>query len=156
MATKKKPGRFQLVRVAYVPGMESGDTAVIPTAEKMAELMAKSIPCPDRECVVAVHVGPCMNVLGVEIVSIGTDVECNAVPKMLFRGAILNGANRVFVGHNHPNISGKPQLSPEDAQTAAMLKKCGLLLDIDIPDFFVVTYPGGPWTSIVTEFLKST
>lgn len=90
----------------------------------------------DRECFVALMLDTKNNVTAYHVISIGTINSSSAMPREVFKAAILSNAASLILAHNHP--SGKPQPSPEDQHAAGILKEAGKLLDIPIMDMLVI------------------
>lgn len=55
-----------------------------------------------------------------------------ADPKTLFRRALLNNANSIIIGHNHPSESLEP--SKDDLRINEIFKKVGELIDLKVLD----------------------
>jgi DNA repair protein RadC len=70
------------------------------------------------------------------VVSIGGMTQCIVEPRDVFRQAIVGGASRIMVAHNHP--SGDPTPSPEDLTITERLVKAGELLGIEVLDHVIL------------------
>ncbi|MFG0313643.1 MAG: JAB domain-containing protein [Phycisphaerales bacterium] len=70
----------------------------------------------DRERLVRLDLDSQNWLISEETVSIGTATGALVSPREVFRGAILNGAVKVVVLHNHPG--GNPSPSEEDQRIA--------------------------------------
>ena len=77
------------------------------------------------------------NILGREIVSIGTLNASIIHPRESFRKAVQKCANSVIFVHNHP--SGGLTPSAEDIATTHRLKDAGKILGIEVLDHIIVT-----------------
>lgn len=75
-------------------------------------------------------------VLGFDLVSKGGVGGCAMQPADVFRGAIIGGAAKVILGHNHP--SGDPKPSPEDLELTERLVQAGKLLGIEVLDHIII------------------
>ena len=75
-------------------------------------------------------------VIGWDVVSVGTLDSTLVHPREVFLSAIFQHASAVVVAHNHP--SGDPTPSPEDILTASRLLRAGKLLGIDVLDALVI------------------
>ena len=84
-------------------------------------------------------------IIGEETVAIGTGEAALMSPRELFRGALLSGATRVIILHNHP--SGDPSPSPEDLEIATKLREAGELLAIQVLDFMIIGEDGRYWNA---------
>lgn len=76
-------------------------------------------------------------VVYVELVSLGTLDETLIHPREVFRNAIVKGASRVALAHNHP--SGEVQPSEADIVVTERLVEAGKILGIALIDHVIVT-----------------
>jgi DNA repair protein RadC len=90
----------------------------------------------DREHLIRLDLDNKNRLIGEETVSIGTAHAALISPREVFRGAILNGASRIIVLHNHP--SGDPDPSPEDREIARRLGAAADLVAIPLIDFLII------------------
>ena len=84
-------------------------------------------------------------VIGEETVSVGTAGASLVSPGEVFKGALLNGATRVMILHNHP--SGDPMPSSEDKVVEEKLREAGELLAVPVVDFLIIGEKGWYWSS---------
>ncbi|MEB3233545.1 MAG: DNA repair protein RadC [Leptolyngbyaceae bacterium] len=75
-------------------------------------------------------------VIGRQIVSIGTATETLAHPRDIFREAIRQGATRLIVAHNHP--SGNVEPSKEDIELTRQLLSGANILGIPVLDHLIL------------------
>ena len=99
----------------------------------------------DRERLIRVDLDNQNRVIGEETVSIGTGESALMSPREVFRGALLSGATRIIILHNHP--SGDPSPSQEDRTVEKHLRKAGELLAIPVVDFVIIGENGRYWNS---------
>ena len=90
----------------------------------------------DRERLIRVDLDGQNRVISEEVVSIGTADAALISPREVFRGALLSGASRIILVHNHP--SGNPEPSPEDLFVKEKLERAGEILAVPVMDFVVV------------------
>lgn len=90
----------------------------------------------DRERLIRLDLDNQNRLIGEETVSIGTADAAIMSPREVFRGALLSGATRIIVLHNHPG--GDPAPSKEDHVVAEKLRQAGGLLDIPMLDFVII------------------
>lgn len=89
-----------------------------------------------REKVVCVHLTDKYHIISFEVVSIGTQKYAIADPVEILRGAVLVGAAKIIVIHNHP--LGSPEPSEADIKGAKNLKEKGAVLNIELRDAIVI------------------
>jgi len=90
----------------------------------------------DVEQFIVLHLDTKNAIRTMQVVSTGTINASQVHPREVFRAAILNGASRVIVLHNHP--SGDPKPSPEDIAMTARLKEAGKIIGINLLDHIIV------------------
>ena len=59
-------------------------------------------------------------------------------PREVFRFAVLAGASRIFLAHNHP--SGDLSPSPQDLKVTESLRDAGQVVGIEVLDHLIVGY----------------
>jgi len=90
----------------------------------------------DREMFVALLLDGKNQVLGFNVVSIGSLTAALVHPREVFKPAILSSAASLILVHNHP--SGDPEPSAEDRAITDRLRHAGDLIGIKILDHVVV------------------
>jgi len=103
----------------------------------------------DRERVIRLDLDNKNRVIGEETVAIGIGEAAIMSPREVFRGALLSGATRVIVLHNHP--SGDPTPSSEDQEIVRTLRAAGRLLAIPVLDFVIIGEDGRYWSASNTD-----
>ena len=93
-----------------------------------------------REKFVAVFLDGRRQVVGAEVISVGTLTATLVHPREVFRPAILAGAGSILVCHNHP--SGNPNPSAEDRLLTERLAQAARLLGITLDDHIIVGKEG--------------
>jgi len=106
----------------------------------------------DREVFVCLHLDTKNNVIGREIVSMGTLNHTLVHPREIFKSAILANSAHVILCHNHP--SGTVDPSKEDDTVTARLAEAGRLLGIPVLDHVIVG-PRGHFYSYEQENPKA-
>ena len=91
--------------------------------------------CP-REQVAVLMLNTRLKVIGVEIVSMGTECATEVQPKFVYSCAIKHGASGVILVHNHP--SGDPTPSADDIKATERIMKGGKILGIKLVDHIIV------------------
>ena len=107
------------------------------------------LECYDRERLIRVDLDAKNQVVGEEVVSIGTIAATLVSPREVFKGAILNNAASILVVHNHP--SGCPEPSDEDKRVNKVLREAGKLLGIPVVDFLIIGEGGRYWSTVGGE-----
>jgi DNA repair protein RadC len=90
----------------------------------------------DREVFVALLLDGRNQVLGFNVVSIGSLTAALVHPREVFKPVILANAAAIILIHNHPSGSAEP--SAEDRALTARLEQAGELLGIRVVDHIVV------------------
>ena len=93
-----------------------------------------------REHVIALSLTVQNTVIKARVISVGIANQSLVHPREVFRGAILDNAAAIIVGHNHP--SGNTTLSPEDHKVFRTLKAAGEILGIPVLDFIAFSSTG--------------
>src|ERR1019366_3219433 len=83
--------------------------------ERVAALVRQFIGNTTKEHFVAIFVNSRNNIIGINLVSMGTASASLVHPRHLFQPAILANAIAVIISHNHP--SGDVSPSTEDRET---------------------------------------
>ena len=78
------------------------------------------------------------NILGHSVISKGLVDRVHVHAREVFRVAILNGASKIILAHNHPTGSTYP--SPEDIATTESLHEVGEVVGISVIDHVIVGY----------------
>ena len=90
----------------------------------------------DREEFVAVLLDGKNQVIGFNVVSVGSLTAALVHPREVFKPAILGNAAAIVLVHNHP--SGDPEPSAEDRAITERLKQAGDLVGIRVLDHVVI------------------
>ncbi len=90
----------------------------------------------DRENMLNVMLNTKNQIIGIEIIAIGTLNACICHPREVFYPAVANKAASIIIAHNHP--SGDPTPSAEDITVAQRIMDGGKLLGINLLDSIVV------------------
>jgi DNA repair protein RadC len=109
-------------------------------------LLTSAIGMKDREHVAVVHLSQHHDPIAVEIVAIGDTAGAIIHPREVFKGAMLNNAAAIVVGHNHP--TGVLAPSEDDIAVARRLRMAGIVLAIPVIESLGVC--GDRWQTIAT------
>ena len=89
-----------------------------------------------REHLLNVMLNTKNQIIGIEIIAIGTLNACICHPREIFYPAVANKAASIIIAHNHP--SGDPTPSQEDISVAKKIVEGGKLLGIDVLDSIII------------------
>jgi len=95
--------------------------------------------------------------LYVELISLGTSRMALAEPMQVFRVAILKGAVRLILVHNHPSGTLKP--TDADKTVTDRLLQVGKIIDIEVIDHLIITeesYYSFAGNGVLEELKRST
>jgi len=93
-----------------------------------------------REHLLAFYLDAKNCLMGYETVAIGVSTEVLVEPAQVLRGALLAGAIRIIVAHNHPSGDSTP--SDEDVRLTEHLAAAAHLIGIPLLDHVVVSAEG--------------
>ncbi|MCY0875059.1 MAG: DNA repair protein RadC [Firmicutes bacterium] len=138
------PGVGSSKAVAILAAIELGRRLVasgadlptkITSPEDAAAYLMERLRFLRKEHFVTLHLDTKHQVVGEEIVSIGSLNASIAHPREIFRTALKRNAAAIVCAHNHP--SGDPAPSAEDIQVTERLVAAGRILGIDVLDHIV-------------------
>ncbi len=115
-----------------------------------AALLRPSMQLEEVEVFVVIALDSQHRPLGLTRVSSGVVNQTMALPREVFRVAIVLNATAIIVAHNHP--SGDPTPSPADRQVTDALVNAGGVLDIPVFDHIIIG-AGNRFTSFAMEGL---
>ena len=131
--------RGQLCRVCLVRE-GSGEQIKISEPEDVYQLVKDELANSDREKLLSIMLNTDNGLIGVEEVSIGTLDSAIAVPREIFKSAILANAMSIILCHNHPSGSLKPSSYDYDITKAAV--DAGKVIGIKVHDHVLVSHEG--------------
>ena len=100
--------------------------------DKAAFIFREVFEGADREMLAVMTLDTKNKIIGVNLVSIGTLNQSLAGIKEMIKLAILQNANAIIHGHNHP--SGDPEPSNQDRSMHRKLTEAGELMGIKLLD----------------------
>lgn len=109
--------------------------AKISSPEDAAAYLMERLRFLRKEHFVTLHLDTKHQVVGEEVVSIGSLNASIAHPREIFRTALKRNAAAIVCAHNHP--SGDPSPSPEDVMVTERLIAAGKILGIEVLDHIV-------------------
>lgn len=103
----------------------------------------------DQEHMIMLVLNVAHEVVGFKVISSGTQTSSEVDAKIIFRSALLLGATKIVIAHNHP--SGNLQPSEADIRFTKKLITAGNVIDIPVVDHLIVSHKG--YTSMRKEHL---
>jgi len=91
----------------------------------------------DREVIKVVSVGPKLNIVGVDMITMGILDSCICHPREVYRAAIMRSAAGIVLVHNHP--SGDPKPSEADRLLTDKIREAGKVLGIKMIDHVILS-----------------
>ncbi|GEM_PF-2052784 len=90
----------------------------------------------DQEMMKVVSLNTKLNIVGVDLVSLGILDSCICHPREVFRPAIMRSAAGIILVHNHP--CGDPSPSEQDKITTNAIRESGKILGIRMVDHVIL------------------
>ena len=90
----------------------------------------------DQEAMKVVSLSTKLNIVGIDLVSLGILDSCICHPREVFKPAIMRSAAGIILVHNHP--SGDPSPSEEDKTTTNAMREAGKVLGIRMVDHVIL------------------
>lgn len=94
----------------------------------------------DQEHLVLLILNVANEVTGYKLISSGGQDKSLVDPRILFRNALLLGAAKIILAHNHP--SGKLKASRNDIAVTKRIVEAGELLNVEVLDHIIYTTKG--------------
>ena len=133
--------KLHMVKERFLPyGKEK-----VYTAENVANMVRRLVEGADREYLMVISLDGAKQLVGVEIVAVGTLNCAYAESREIFKHAILAGAAGLILAHNHP--SGCTEASESDWQMTEQVRQAGNLLGIEVYDHIILG-EGGEYRSL--------
>jgi DNA repair protein RadC len=115
---------------------ESSPKTFINTPGDVSELLMEEMRHLEQEQMKVVQLGIKNQVLGVDLVSVGTVGSSLVHPREVFKNAIRRNATAVILVHNHPSGDSTP--STEDVSVTRRVLLAGRILGIEVVDHIVI------------------
>lgn len=90
----------------------------------------------DKERLYSIHLDSELNVVGVELVSLGTVDETYVIPREVFKSAFLSSASGIILVHCHP--AGDPLPTIQDTRVTDRFQKVGTILGVPVIDHVII------------------
>ena len=119
---------------------QSSDSTFV--VRSMDDIVAQAVELRDKkkEHLMAFFLNARHELIGKEIISMGTLTASLAHPREIFAPAIGKAAAAVILVHNHP--SGDPSPSEDDIRLTQRIRHAGQIMGIDLLDHFIVAERG--------------
>jgi len=129
------------VKAALELGRRAAAEAGLPRAaircpSDVGDLLVKEMKHLDKEQFRTVLLNTKNQVVGIEVISVGSLNESIVHPREIFKPAVRKSAAAVILAHNHP--SGDPNPSAEDVEVTRRLIEAGGILGIEVLDHVVI------------------
>lgn len=108
----------------------------VTSVTEAVEVVKTMIQRLDREMVVQLNIATSGRVINASVVSIGNINSSILDPQQVLRTALLSGASRFILLHNHPSGDALP--SPEDKESSRRMATAAELLGMSMVDFIVI------------------
>jgi len=115
---------------------ERPDRLSIRSPADAGRLLMEEMRYLDREHFKIVMLNTKNQVLGIELIFVGSLNTSVVHPREIFKACIRRSAAAVILAHNHP--SGDPTPSPDDVEVTNRLVSAGRLLGIDVLDHLII------------------
>lgn len=122
--------RLELVREKNVPYKSTSKR------EAAAEVFHSMLDSAHVEKLAVIHINSGSDMIGAEVVAIGSMEMVGAAMCDLFRGAIRNNAAGIWLAHNH--VDGRTQASMPDYRFTLRAMAAAQILEMPISDHLVV------------------
>lgn len=109
--------------------------AKISSPQDAAAYLMEKLRFLPKEHFVTLHLDTKHQVVGEEVVSVGSLNASIAHPREIFRTALKRNAAAIVCAHNHP--SGDPSPSPEDLAVTERIMAAGQILGIEVLDHII-------------------
>ena len=131
---------FNVYRISMVKEKSIEYQSQISNSKQVAEVIRKTITeCGqnDREQMVVVMLDVQNQIIGTNIVSIGSLSEATVCLRELFKPVILANSHALVVGHNHPSGNLKPSCGDNNFTERLFSGAC--MLDITLHDHVIIS-----------------
>jgi len=103
----------------------------------------------DQEHMIMLVLNVSNEVAGFKVISSGTQTSSEVDAKIIFKNALMLGATKIILAHNHP--SGNLQPSEADIRFTKKVIAAGKVIDIPVVDHLIISHKG--YTSMRKEQL---
>ena len=137
---------LDLVRVRMIPDRTLFSSKPVSNPEEAVNLIIREFRDLDREVFMVMNLTCHMQVINLDICSVGTLTYTVVHPRDIFKTSILSNAANVMLIHNHP--SGELEPSREDLDITERMVSAGRILGIDVVDHLIIGPKDMSYTSL--------
>lgn len=122
--------------------LKEQDKQIISKPDDVADILRRLLRLEDqldqdKEHFYCIHLDTRNRIKLIELVSLGILNASLVHPREVFRRAILEGAAKILIAHNHP--SGQVEPSNADLEITKKLRQAGEILGIPVIDHLIFT-----------------
>jgi DNA repair protein RadC len=110
----------------------------INVSKDIVEFLHKYYKDKDREILLVLMLDTGHNIIGMNVVSIGTLDSACVHPREVFKPAIVANSSCIILVHNHPSTCNQVTPSKQDDSTTHNIKKAGEILGINLLDHIII------------------
>ena len=114
-------------------------TSRINSPDDAVNVLADLLRQYDHELCVVVNLDGANHPINYTTIGIGETTQCPVATENIFRSALLSGAAKILLIHNHP--SENPEPSPEDRELTQRLAAAGHVIGIPLMEHVIVAGP---------------
>lgn len=137
---------LDLVRIRMAPDRTLKTQEPVSTPIEAVDLITREFGDLDREVFMALNLTCHLQVINLNICSMGTLNYTIVHPREVFKTSILSNASAVLLIHNHP--SGILEPSKEDIDLTERMVSAGKILGIDVLDHLIIGTKEKAYTSL--------
>ena len=137
---------LDLVRIRIVPDRRLATQEPVSTPMEAVDLITREFGDLDREVFMVLNLTCHLQVINLNICSMGTLNYTVVHPREVFKASILSNASAVLLIHNHP--SGILEPSKEDIDLTERMVSAGKVLGIDVLDHLIIGTKERAYTSL--------
>ena len=130
------------ITISYVKEgtIEHRSITTIDSAKTAAENIFRYIANAAQEVFCVMHLNCKHQIIGYHEAFKGGFESCIVDPKVIFQAALLSGASKLILVHNHPSDDRNP--STDDIQMTKKVQQAASYLDMKIIDHIIITSTG--------------
>ena len=119
--------------------LEAMNYSILAGGKRLRPMLMQEVfnmSCLAEEHLYVIAINNKCRVLGISLVSSGSNTQTFCCSNSIYTRALLLGATGVVVVHNH--VSGDPSPSKDDKKCLDKLRQAGLIVDVALQDFIIV------------------